>query len=94
MNMFVDGLIALWVVACLSSLVIVIAQERPVLPWLLLALATGPVAVILLLSRGAPREVDLDGRLCAGCFSRLRGDDPFCPRCRDQRMRSKTSWDG
>lgn len=90
MNMAVDVLIALWVVACLSSLVIVIAQERPVLPWLLLALATGPVAVIFLLSRHAPPDARVDGGLCAGCFSRLRDGDPFCPRCRDQR-RSKAS---
>ncbi len=92
--MLVDGLIALWVIAVLSSLVIVIAQERSVLPWLLLAVATGPVAVILLLSRRAPHGARMDGGLCAGCFSRLRDDNPFCPRCRDQKTRSKTGWSG
>jgi len=94
MTDFMDGLIALWVIACLSSLVIAIAQERPVLPWLLLALTTGPVALILLFTKAAPHGARPDGGLCASCFSRLRDDDPFCPRCRDQRARSNTSWDG
>lgn len=88
MKVLVDCVTALWVIACLSSLVIVIAQERPVLPWLLATLATGPVAVFLLLTRRPSHGARLDGELCGKCFSRLKNDDPCCPRCHDQRTPS------
>jgi hypothetical protein len=77
-----DGFIAIWVLSFLSCAVIALAQDRRVWPWLLLALAAGPLAPATLLARRRVSAGTVE--LCAECFARLAGESAVCARCRTQ----------
>lgn len=91
MSAIPDILIAVWVISTLSAVVIAMAQERPALRWMGLALLSGPVAPALLLARGAPLSNHGDAQLCTRCFTRLTGTESLCTRCRDTKPRPSRS---
>lgn len=82
MSAILDGLIALWVISGLITMVIAIGRGRSALPWVLLATLIGPIALAVLIRKGPLHPDSVDRGLCAECFARLTDDNRLCPRCR------------
>ncbi len=85
----IDLVIPIWVISALVTMVVAMAQWRRPLPWLALALLTGPIAVGALLLTKSPVAGLANVHLCNRCFDRVEESGKLCRPCEDLR-RSRT----